>query len=57
MAMIMASMANAKGGFLIFGVKEKPGSAIDVSGLSNDFKVTSVVHKALEKLSPKPEVF
>jgi hypothetical protein len=57
MAMIMASMANATGGYLIFGVKEKPGSTIEVRGLSNDFKVISVVHKALDMLSPKPEVF
>lgn len=56
MAMIIASMANAKGGYLIFGVKEKPGNAIEVRGLSNDFKVMSVVHKALDMLSPKPEV-
>jgi hypothetical protein len=56
MAMIMASMANAAGGYLIFGVKEKPGSSIEVRGLSNDFKVTSVVHKALDMLSPKPEI-
>jgi len=56
MAMIIAAMANADGGYLIFGVKEAPHEAIDVRGLSNDFRVTAMIHKAIDMLSPQPTV-
>lgn len=56
MAMIIASMANASGGYLIFGVKEAPHEAIDVKGLSNDFRVTAMIHKAMDMLFPQPTV-
>ena len=53
-AQILCSFANAEGGMLILGVSEIGG--IKVSGLSEDFKATSITHKAIDLLSPKPVV-
>jgi hypothetical protein len=53
-AQVLCSFANAKGGMLILGVSEIGG--IKISGLSEDFKATSITHKAIDLLSPKPIV-
>ncbi len=55
MAQIIASFANTNGGYLILGVKEL-ASKISYNGLSADFNSTSVTHKAIDLLSPKPNV-
>lgn len=53
-AQIVCSFANTNGGVLILGVSEIGG--LKVSGLSEDFRATSITHKALDLLSPKPLV-
>ncbi|SMC40560.1 helix-turn-helix domain-containing protein [Chryseobacterium sp. YR221] len=53
-AQIICSFANTSGGLLILGVSEIGGRK--VSGLSEDFRATSITHKAIDLLSPKPTV-
>ena len=53
-AQIICSFANTNGGILILGVTEIGG--LKVSGLSEDFRATSMTHKAIDLLSPKPVV-
>lgn len=52
---MISSFANNKGGFIILGIAETP-SGIEVNGLSEDFYANSVIHKAIDLLSPKPNV-
>ena len=51
-AKIICSFANTDGGSLILGVSEIGG--ITAVGLSGDFRVTAIMHKAIDMLSPKP---
>lgn len=53
-AQIICSFANTNGGILILGVTEIGG--LKAAGLSEDFRATSITHKALDLLSPKPIV-
>lgn len=53
-AQIICSFANTNGGLLILGVSEIGG--LKASGLSEDFRATSITHKAIDLLSPKPSV-
>ncbi|WP_406843480.1 helix-turn-helix domain-containing protein [Flavobacterium soyae] len=53
-AQILCSFANTDGGLLILGVSEIGG--LKVSGLSEDFRATSITHKALDLLVPRPVV-
>lgn len=53
-AQIICSFANTDGGLLILGVSEIGG--LNVSGLSEDFRATSITHKAIDLLSTKPKV-
>lgn len=55
-AQIISSFANSEGGFLVLGVKESSSGAISINGLSSDFHATSVTHKAIDLLSPRPDV-
>lgn len=55
MAQIICAFANTEGGYLILGVAETNGQ-IFVNGLSSDFRANDVTHKALDLLSPKPNV-
>lgn len=52
---MISSFANNKGGFIILGVVET-SSGIEINGLSEDFYASSVIHKAIDLLSPKPEI-
>lgn len=54
-AQIISSFANTHGGYLILGVKES-STGIIINGLSEDFHATTVTHKAIDLLSPKPIV-
>lgn len=53
-AQVICSFSNTNGGLLILGVSEIGG--LKVSGLSEDFRATSMTHKAIDLLSPKPLV-
>ncbi len=55
MAQLLSAFANTKGGYLILGVSDGP-SGPEIRGLSEDFKVTGMVHKALDLLNPRPAV-
>ena len=54
-ARIISAFANSEGGMLILGVAEDSGE-IRVTGLSNDFNVNAVVHRAVDLLTPKPVI-
>jgi predicted HTH transcriptional regulator len=51
-AQVICSFANTNGGLLILGVSEIGG--LKVAGLSEDFRATSMTHKAIDLLTPKP---
>lgn len=52
MAKIICSFANTEGGHLVLGVNDKKQPV----GLSSDFQVTSITHKALALLKPSPKM-
>lgn len=52
---LITAFANAKGGTIILGVTDRNGQ-IETIGLSEDFRANSIVHKAIDLLSPKPLV-
>jgi len=54
-AKIISSFANTYGGYIVLGVAESNGK-IEVVGLSEDFNATGIVDKAINMMSPKPEV-
>lgn len=51
-AQILSSFANSEGGYLILGVADD----LKINGLSEDFHANTITHKALDLLSPKPNV-
>ncbi len=53
-AQILCSFANTAGGLLILGVSEIGG--LKITGLSEDFRATSITHKAIDLLIPKPNI-
>jgi len=53
-AQLICSFANTDGGYIILGVSESKGGAIEVNGLSEDFHANSITHKALDLLTPQP---
>lgn len=54
-AQLICSFANSAGGFIILGVLDRH-SKNEIIGLSNDFHANSVTHRALDLLSPRPEI-
>jgi predicted HTH transcriptional regulator len=55
LAQLIAAFANSEGGLIILGVNDASGE-IKITGLSEDFHANGVTHKAIDLLSPKPEV-
>ncbi|UPT69028.1 MAG: ATP-binding protein [Sphingobacteriales bacterium JAD_PAG50586_3] len=52
---IISAFANSKGGFIVLGVSDNTGKVV-AHGLSEDFHANSVTHKAIDMISPRPEV-
>lgn len=52
-AQLISSFANADGGYIILGISDN----LEISGLSEDFHANAITHKALDLLSPKPQVY
>lgn len=54
-AQLVSGFANNKGGTIILGASETP-HGVEVKGLSEDFHANAITHKALDLLSPQPEI-
>jgi|SRR5665647_280987 len=52
-AKIVSGFANANGGYIILGIADN----MEINGLSEDFHANSITHKALDLLSPKPQIY
>jgi hypothetical protein len=55
LAQTMGAFANDSGGYVILGVATTP-KGIEIRGLSSDFKVLPITNKAIELLTPKPNI-
>jgi hypothetical protein len=55
LAQIIAAFANSQGGIIVLGVNDGIGE-VKITGLSDDFHANGVTHKAIDLLSPKPEI-
>jgi len=51
-AQLISSFTNADGGFIVLGVSDN----IEIVGLSADFHANTITHKALDLLSPQPQI-
>ena len=51
-AQLISSFANTDGGYIVLGVSDN----LEVNGLSEDFHANTITHKALDLLSPQPQV-
>ena len=51
-AQLISSFANSDGGYIILGISDH----LEVNGLSTDFHAHGITHKALDLLSPQPQV-
>jgi len=56
-AQLICSFANASGGYIILGASENQAGNIEVNGLSEDFHANTITHKALDLLTPQPQVY
>ncbi|MBD1862407.1 MULTISPECIES: ATP-binding protein [Trichocoleus] len=51
-AQLISSFANADGGYIVLGASDN----LEINGLSEDFHANAITHKALDLLSPQPQV-
>lgn len=51
-AQLISAFANSEGGYIILGVSD----LLKIVGLSDDFRINAIVYKALDLLTPRPEV-
>lgn len=51
-AQLISSFANSNGGYIVLGVTDN----FEINGLSEDFHANTIVHKALDLLTPLPHV-
>jgi len=51
-AKLICSFANTEGGYLLLGISDNK----EINGLSEDFRANSITHKAIDLLSPKPNI-
>jgi hypothetical protein len=51
-AQLISSFANTDGGYIILGVSD----SFEINGLSKDFHANAITHKALDLLSPQPQI-
>ncbi len=56
LAINIAAFANAKGGTIIFGIKEILSTTNEIMGLSHDFDIKNITNKAISKLNPTPKL-
>lgn len=54
-AQLIAGFANTQGGVLLLGVANTP-QGIEIRGLSEDFHANAITHRALDLLTPQPEI-
>lgn len=52
-ATLISAFANAEGGYIILGVSDN----LEINGLSEDFHANTITHKALDLLTPQPQIF
>ncbi|ABG60189.1 AlbA family DNA-binding domain-containing protein [Cytophaga hutchinsonii] len=52
-AQLICSFANSEGGYIVLGVSDN----LEINGLSEDFHSNAITHKALDLLSPQPNVY
>ena len=52
-AQLISSFANTDGGYIILGISDN----LEITGLSEDFHANAITHKALDLLSPQPQVY
>ncbi|WP_299676354.1 ATP-binding protein [uncultured Dokdonia sp.] len=55
MAQLICSFANTSGGYIILGVTKESGR-VETIGLSQEFRSNAITRKAIDQLTPKPEV-
>ena len=52
-AQLISSFANTDGGYIILGISDN----LEINGLSEDFHANAITHKALDLLSPQPQIY
>ncbi|WP_445755977.1 AlbA family DNA-binding domain-containing protein [Polaribacter sp.] len=55
LAQLISGLANTSGGNIVLGVNDSTGK-VEINGLSEDFRANSILHKAIDLLSARPEI-